>query len=63
MVLLVGQVPRDFMDREAQQEIEYRRMMGPLAKWVALARTSAWKDYAEKNENCARLLKLAEQVK
>src|SRR3982751_41114 len=35
MLLLVGQVPREFMDREAQQEIEYRRMMGPLAKWVA----------------------------
>ena len=33
-----------------------------LAKWVALARTSAWKDYAEKNDNSARLLKLAEQV-
>ncbi len=34
-----------------------------LAKWVSLARTSAWKDYAEKNEGSARLLKLAEQVK
>jgi TRAP-type C4-dicarboxylate transport system substrate-binding protein len=33
-----------------------------LAKWVALARTSAWKDYAEKNDNCARLIKLAEKV-
>jgi TRAP-type transport system periplasmic protein len=33
-----------------------------LGKWVALARTTAWKDYAEKNENCARLLKLAEKV-
>ena len=33
-----------------------------LAKWVALARTSAWKDYAEKNEGSARLLKLAEKV-
>jgi TRAP-type C4-dicarboxylate transport system substrate-binding protein len=33
-----------------------------LAKWVALARTSAWKDYAEKNEGCAKLLKLAEKV-
>ena len=33
-----------------------------LAKWVALARTSAWKDYAEKNENSAKLLKLAEKV-
>ena len=33
-----------------------------LAKWVALARTSAWKDYAEKNEASAKLLKLAEKV-
>ena len=33
-----------------------------LAKWVALARTTAWKDYAEKNEASAKLLKLAEKV-
>jgi TRAP-type C4-dicarboxylate transport system substrate-binding protein len=35
---------------------------GALAKWVALARTSAWKDYAEKSDINARLLKLAEDV-
>jgi TRAP-type C4-dicarboxylate transport system substrate-binding protein len=34
-----------------------------LAKWVALAKTTAWKDYAEKNDNCARLIALAEKVK
>jgi TRAP-type C4-dicarboxylate transport system substrate-binding protein len=33
-----------------------------LAKWVTLARTTAWKDYAERNEGSARLLKLAEKV-
>ncbi len=33
-----------------------------LKKWVAVARDSAWKDYAEKNEGCARMLKLAEKV-
>jgi TRAP-type C4-dicarboxylate transport system substrate-binding protein len=33
-----------------------------LAKWVALARDTAWKDYAAKNENCAKMLKLAEKV-
>ena len=33
-----------------------------LKKWVDLARQSAWKDYAEKSENCARLIKLAEKV-
>ena len=35
LVMLIGQVPRDYLEREAQQEIEYRRMLGPLAKWVA----------------------------
>jgi len=34
-----------------------------LRKWVTLARETAWKDYAGKNETCARFLKLAEQVK
>ena len=34
LVLLVGQVPRDFADREAFQEIDYRRMFGQSAKWV-----------------------------
>jgi TRAP-type C4-dicarboxylate transport system substrate-binding protein len=33
-----------------------------LAKWVALARTTAWKDYADKNAGSAKLLKLAEKV-
>jgi TRAP-type C4-dicarboxylate transport system substrate-binding protein len=33
-----------------------------LAKWVALARTSAWKDYAEHSASNARFLKLAESV-
>ena len=35
MVVLIGQVGNDFTDREAFQEIDYRRMLGPLAKWVA----------------------------
>ncbi|UFZ07288.1 TRAP transporter substrate-binding protein DctP [Bradyrhizobium ontarionense] len=30
--------------------------------WRALARDTAWKDYANKNENCARLIKLAMEV-
>ena len=33
-----------------------------LVKWVALARTSAWKDYAEKSDSSAKLLRLAEKV-
>jgi acetolactate synthase-1/2/3 large subunit len=35
LILLVGQVPRSFVDREAFQEIDYRRMFGQIAKWVA----------------------------
>ena len=35
MILLVGQVGRGMMDREAFQEIDYRQMFGPVAKWVA----------------------------
>jgi len=35
LLLLVGQVPRKFADREAFQEIDYRRMFGQMAKWVA----------------------------
>ena len=33
-----------------------------VKKWQAIARTTAWKDYGEKNDNCAKLLKLAEQT-
>jgi acetolactate synthase-1/2/3 large subunit len=35
LVMLVGQVGRGMMDREAFQEIDYRRMYGELTKWVA----------------------------
>src|SRR5258708_2814912 len=35
MILLIGQVGRDMMDREAFQEIDYRKMFGPVAKWAA----------------------------
>jgi len=35
MIVLVGQVARDQADREAFQEIDYRRMFGQMAKWVA----------------------------
>jgi TRAP-type C4-dicarboxylate transport system substrate-binding protein len=33
-----------------------------VKKWQDIARTTAWKDYGEKNENCAKLLKLAEKT-
>ena len=35
MLLLVGQVDTEAADREAFQEIDYRRMFGGVAKWVA----------------------------
>ena len=35
MIVLVGQVGSDFVDREAFQEIDYRRMYGSIAKWAA----------------------------
>jgi acetolactate synthase I/II/III large subunit len=35
MVLFIGQVARTFAGREAFQEIDYRRMFGPITKWVA----------------------------
>lgn len=35
MILFVGQVPGEFADREAFQEMDYRRMFGQMAKWVA----------------------------
>jgi TRAP-type C4-dicarboxylate transport system substrate-binding protein len=33
-----------------------------VKKWQAIARTTAWKDYADKNANCAKLLALAEKT-
>jgi len=35
MILFIGQVARDQGEREAFQEVDYRRMLGPLTKWVA----------------------------
>lgn len=34
MVLLIGQVGRGMADREAFQEIDFRRMFGEMAKWI-----------------------------
>ncbi|MBA2351228.1 MAG: thiamine pyrophosphate-binding protein [Burkholderiales bacterium] len=35
LIMFVGQVGSDTCDREAFQEIDYRRMYGSVAKWVA----------------------------
>jgi acetolactate synthase-1/2/3 large subunit len=34
MLVFVGQVGNDFVEREAFQEVDYRRMYGPLTKWA-----------------------------
>jgi len=35
MILFIGQIGSDVVEREAFQEVDYRRMFGQLAKWVA----------------------------
>ena len=35
LILLIGQVASDQADREAFQEVDFRRMFGQMAKWVA----------------------------
>ena len=35
MVVFIGQVPNEFAEREAFQEMDYRRMYGQMTKWVA----------------------------
>ncbi len=40
MILFIGQVQRDVRGREAFQEVEFRQMFAPLAKWVAEIETA-----------------------
>jgi acetolactate synthase-1/2/3 large subunit len=35
MILFIGQVGSDVVEREAFQEVDYRRMFGQMTKWVA----------------------------
>lgn len=35
LILFIGQIGSEVVEREAFQEIDYRRMYGPMAKWVA----------------------------
>src|SRR6185295_6734195 len=35
MILFIGQVARDQVELDAFQEIDFRRMYGPMTKWVA----------------------------
>jgi acetolactate synthase-1/2/3 large subunit len=41
LVLLVGQVPRRHLGREAFQELDYARLFGEMAKWVTIADDAA----------------------
>jgi acetolactate synthase-1/2/3 large subunit len=41
LILLVGQVPRRHLGREAFQELDYARMFGEMAKWVTVAEDAA----------------------
>jgi acetolactate synthase-1/2/3 large subunit len=40
MILFIGQVQRDVRGREAFQEVEFRQMFAPIAKWVAEIETA-----------------------
>jgi acetolactate synthase-1/2/3 large subunit len=54
MVVFVGQVGNDMVEREAFQEIDYRRMYGPLAKWVAqIDRAERIPEYVSHAFHCA----------
>jgi len=56
LIVFVGQVGSDFQDREAFQEIDYRRMYGSIAKWAAQI------DHAERiPEYVARAFRVATQ--
>lgn len=55
MILFVGQVASDQRDREAFQEVDYRQMFGPLAKWVAeIDRTERIPEYVSHAFHVAR---------
>jgi acetolactate synthase I/II/III large subunit len=41
LILIVGQVPRDHLGREAFQELDYTRMFDEMAKWVTVAEDAA----------------------
>jgi len=54
MIVFVGQVGNEFAEREAFQEIDYRRMYGPLTKWVAqIDRIERIPEYVSHAFHCA----------
>jgi acetolactate synthase-1/2/3 large subunit len=54
MILLIGQVGTDFVEREAFQEMDFRRMYGQMAKWVAsIDRAERVPEYLSHAFHCA----------
>ena len=54
MILLIGQVGTDFVEREAFQEVDFRRMYGQMAKWVAsIDRVERVPEYLSHAFHCA----------
>lgn len=54
MILFIGQVGGEVVEREAFQEIDYRRMFGPMAKWVAqIDRVERIPEYVSHAFHCA----------
>lgn len=49
IILFIGQIDRGHRDREAFQEVDFRAMFGPLAKWVAeIDRTDRIPEYVSR---------------
>jgi TRAP-type C4-dicarboxylate transport system substrate-binding protein len=74
-ILAVGGELEGFARKEAQKDDQavaavYQKVgakvvdLNPatIKKWQAIARSTAWKDYAARNPNCAKLLALAEKT-
>jgi len=54
MILFIGQVGTDFVEREAFQEMDYRRVFGQMAKWVAsIDRPDRTAEYLSHAFHCA----------
>ncbi|MBL8386093.1 MAG: thiamine pyrophosphate-binding protein [Burkholderiales bacterium] len=54
MILFVGQVASDQVEREAFQEVDFRRMFGQMAKWVAqIDRADRIPEYVSHAFHCA----------
>jgi len=55
MILFVGQVGRDMQDREAFQEVDFKAMFSPLAKWAAeIRQTERIPEYVARAVHTAR---------